>query len=223
MTAANPDLTQDVLKGVLTKTLTKLTKDVQEYERKRCNWYVSEHALVNLFVFGYLVPAFQDLPQYPFYRGDLTFMGMEVSVSQIQGPIPGQPATRKDIVFWKQPRRTRWALCDLSHKPSMGDILENSHRPLAVVEWKNIHRFQTKAGAKTVKEDHDRDVRWLRANLAAKMFDIGYAILTDQRNGEFAIRCCRLSEDTEDPLFFASGEMEKMTASKSPRPRTNRP
>jgi len=47
-------VTPDVLDSILRQTLIGLADELRS-----STWYVSEHAVINLFVFGYLVPAFQ--------------------------------------------------------------------------------------------------------------------------------------------------------------------
>src|SRR5436305_3416705 len=167
-------LTADVLDSILQNTLPELVSELGS-----SSWYVSEHAVINLFIFGHLVPAFRK-------RGcdDLTFMGMEASVLQIEKSTPCRPSTRKDMVFWKKPRSTRWKGYDLSDATKALDkfyVQEHGCKPLAVVEWKNINRFQRRSKVDKVKAEHQGDVQWLRASLRMQMLEVGYAILLDQR------------------------------------------
>jgi len=196
MPTAKQELTPGVIDSILQETLPKLLSEL-----KSSLWYVSEHAVVNLFVFGYLVPAFQKLPAFQEYGWDLTLMGMEASVLQIEKATPCKLGTRKDIVFWRQPRSTRWKGYDLLPAFDKDYVREHGCKPLAVVEWKNISRFTLKANK--VKTDHERDVEWLRDNLQMKMLDLGYAILVDQRNeGSPTLACQRITREREDKQFL---------------------
>jgi hypothetical protein len=76
--------------------------------------YRHEHQMVNLFVFGHLVPQFQRC------NLDLRQIGIEHPVRQIPHGISGKSRARKDLVIW----------------PRVSVTLFNGFQPLAVVEWK---------------------------------------------------------------------------------------
>jgi hypothetical protein len=179
-----------LLDGILRETLSELLDELRSNTH-----HVSEHAVLNLFVFGYLVPAFQK------YGWDLTLTGIEVSVLQVEKETPTRLGTRKDLVFWKQPRSTRWKGCNISLPIDEAYVREHGCKPLAVVEWKNISRFTLKP--MVVKAAHESDVKWLRTNVGKNMFDVGYAILVDQREeGSPRLHCRRLTKDGEEQFLL---------------------
>jgi hypothetical protein len=196
--ALNRDLTPDVIDGILKQTFPELVRELES-----CAFYASEHAVINLFVFGYLVPALQNSPGFRENGWDLTLVGMEVSVAQIQASERSRPRTRKDLVFWRQPRSTRFKNCDLSRCKGAAYVREHSHKPLAVIEWKNISASEKR----DIQAEHRGDLDWFRRNLGGGMLDVGYAVVIDQTRERVPQLCChRLSRSPtgleENPKFI---------------------
>jgi hypothetical protein len=188
------ELTPDVVDRILKNTLPELVRELSASA-----WYVSEHAVINLFVFGHLVPALQKLPEFLVNGWDLTLIGMEASVPQAKKEKPARPSTRKDLVFWRQPRSTRWRGCDLSQCGNADYIREHSCRPLAVVEWKNIKLGEQR----DIQAEYDANVEWFRNNLRLDMLDVGYATLIDQsKQGTARLSCHRLTKNGENARFI---------------------
>ena len=182
-------MTPDLLAGILEQTLPALVEDLRASE-----WYVSEHAVVNLFVFAHLVPAFQELGL------DLTLMGIEASVLQVEKEMPTKLSARKDLVIWHAPRTTRWKGCQISRPVDREHHRKYGCKPLAVIEWKNISRITARPN--DVESDHVADLEWLRANLSMGMIGVGYAILVDQRQERAPrLTCRRVTKDGEPQDF----------------------
>jgi hypothetical protein len=79
-------------------------------------WYVRERDVVNLFVFGHLVPKFQA-------EGlDIGQIGIEIPVQVIPQSKKAALGVYADIVVWPHKKATVWRTC----------------KPLARIEWKNI-------------------------------------------------------------------------------------
>lgn len=142
-------------------------------------WYVREHEVVNLFVFGHLIRQFQDR------NLDLGQIGIEVPVKNIPDPQNSNPkrSVGADIVVWPHRKATLWHLC----------------KPLARVEWKNISCREE--SPRLLEKQHDEDIRRLIRNRP----DVGvsYAVLTDQRGGYVQVRAKRISEGRDPEDLFA--------------------
>jgi len=77
--------------------------------------YVRERDVVNLFVFGHLVPQFQDA------KLDIGQLGIEVPVQVLPESPSEKPGVYADIAVWHHHKATAWRTC----------------KPLARIEWKN--------------------------------------------------------------------------------------
>ncbi len=161
-------ITSFLLDTILKDTLPALVDDLRS-----CDWYVREHAVVNLFVFAHLLPALQAMGMHS------TLIGIEVPVLQVEKSTPCRLGARKELVIWREPMTTLWKGCRVSYPIDSEYVRKHGRKPLAVVEWKNISRITDRP--KDVEVAHESDVDWLRSNLRAGMFDVGYAIIVDQR------------------------------------------
>jgi hypothetical protein len=177
-----------------------------------CEWYVREHEVVNLFVFGHLVPLFQH------HQLDLTSIGIEVQVLQVDSsPLKKRRyGARKDVVIWSQPKMTPFKGVDLTGMKS--DLIElrgPGQKPFAVMEWKHISRFTKRPKTVCAAEDlhsdlpcrhirceHERDKEWLRENLRGGMLRVGYAVLIDHNtHPAVTLRCRKFSSGSEEDFL----------------------
>lgn len=98
-------------------------------ELAKAPWYVREREVVNLFVFGHLIPQFQKK------NLDISQLGIEVAVQKLPKIIVAESDGAKsskqaremlgryaDIVVWPHAEATLWQTC----------------KPLVQVEWKHI-------------------------------------------------------------------------------------
>jgi hypothetical protein len=95
-------------------------------EIRTCNWYVREHELVNLFAFGYLVPAFWK------HGLDPTMIGVEFPAMQVDVSESPRFGARKDLVIWPQPRMTLRKGCDLSGISELKQLRAVGQKPLVI-------------------------------------------------------------------------------------------
>jgi hypothetical protein len=115
--------------------------------------YLHEHEVVNLFVFGHLVPLF-------IKEGiDLTQIGIEFPISKHSHELGSKPRARKDLVIWSHPGATLW----------------QGRQPLAVIEWK--HSSGRKSLQKAATE-HKSDIDWLLRN--TDRMTLGFAVLVQR-------------------------------------------
>lgn len=128
--------------------------------------YVREHEVVNLFVFGHLVPLFQR------HNLDLRQIGIEYPVSKIVERPKSKPGARKDLVIWPKVGATRW----------------NNHKPIAVVEWKHISRITPQPTE--VRKAYLKDIEWLTVN--REMMLVGFAILVERTKSGLGLECARV-------------------------------
>jgi len=180
-------ITAELLDKVLRSTLAALFADLE-----RCNWYVREHEVVNRFVFVHLIPAFQS------NNLDLALLGIESPVMQMRQHPKSKLGARKDVVIWREAGDTFLKGCDLSDGLDES-LREQACKPLAVMEWKNISRITPRPA--DVTKAHGDDIEWLRANLQGKKFDVGYAILVDQRSAPH-LTCRRMTVDAETDFLI---------------------
>lgn len=156
-------------------------------------YYVRERSVVNLFVFGHLVPKFQE-------KGlDIRQICIEEGMEKIRESEKARYGRYADIVVWLHPKATVWRTC----------------RPLAVVEWKNIScREQDGQNPSGLRVAHEGDIAVLQRN--ADLFCIGYAVLTDQRNMRLKLEYTQVSpESSRMPILecsatYATEEAEKL-------------
>jgi hypothetical protein len=137
--------------------------------------YVREHEVVNLFVFGHLVPAFVRETL------DLRQIGIEYPVQKIKATKTAKERARKDLVVW----------------PKCGATLWNQHYPLAVVEWKHISRL-TKYPNKSRRE-HEQDIGWLVEN--QDLMQVGYAVIVEHTAATLSLSCTRVQGQTLNRNF----------------------
>lgn len=180
-------------------------------------WYVREREVVNLFVFGHLIPQFQLQSE----NLDIRQLGIEVPVQKLpksiearldkpgelplnEAPVPESPKPAKqalgkyaDIVVWPHNKATLWQTC----------------KPLVHIEWKHIScRTENPS---YLEQEHADDICLLRHNRT--LVNVSYAILTEwhpfprewrmgQRDRHVKLTCKRISDAKEDPeVFFSLG------------------
>lgn len=155
------------------------------YEELRLSdCYVREHEVVNLFVFGHLVPLFQQ-------NGlDLRQIGIEYPVSKLPSSARSKPRARKDLVIW----------------PRVGATLWNGYEPLAIVEWKHI-------SAKTdrpleVREGFKKDIEWLKRN--RDKMRVGFAVLVERSSDSLTLECVRVQERAQLFLGLPIGAVARL-------------
>jgi hypothetical protein len=131
-------------------------------------WYVRERDVVNLFVFGHLVPQFRTAQM------DIRQIAIEVPVQVLPESPKEKPGVYADIVVWPHNKATVWRKC----------------KPLARIEWKNIS-CRTKKSAH-LEGEHQKNILHLRHN--SHFSSVSYALLT-VRQGEFVeIRSKRIAD-----------------------------
>jgi len=177
-----------------------------------CEWYVREHEVVNLFVFGHLVPLFLR------HQLDLTRIGIEVQVLQVDhSPLQKKKfGARKDIVIWSEAKMTPSKGVDLSvMRPCLIELRGPGQKPFAVMEWKHISRFTKRHKAVCAVEDlyskplcrhvrceHERDKDWLRENVQGGMLRVGYAVLVDHNtHPEVTLMCRKVLDGSEEDFL----------------------
>jgi hypothetical protein len=149
-------------------------------------WYIREREVVNLFVFGHLVPQFQQNGNL-----DLRQIGIEVPVQKTPESVKAKHGKYADILVWSHCKATIFRTC----------------KPLVHIEWKNIScREENRADLlRQYAKDIlflQRDRQWASAN---------YAVLTEWQDSQVKLHCTRIlaSRDPED--FFLTPLSCKMT------------
>jgi hypothetical protein len=130
---------------------------------------------VNLFVFGHLVPQFQDA------KLEIGQIGVEVPVQVLPERPNEKPSVCADIVVWHHNKATAWRTC----------------KPLARIEWKNIS-CRTKKGAH-LEGEHQKDILHLRHN--SHLSSVSYALLTARQGGIVELRCKRIAPGIADEFL----------------------
>ena len=129
-------------------------------------WYVRERDVVNLFVFGHLVPQFRTAQM------DIRQIGIEVPVQVLPESPKEKPSVYADIVVWPHNKATVWRKC----------------KPLARIEWKNISCRAKKTAH--LEGDHQKDILHLKRN--SHLASVSYALLTARQDGIVELRCKRI-------------------------------
>ncbi len=178
----------NLLDKILRESLQSLFDDL-----RCCEWYIREHEVVNLFVFGHLVPLFQH------NKLDLTRIGIEVPVLQVASSPKKKFGARKDIAIWSEAKTTPFK-CNLSGIKHLTELRGPGQKPFAVMEWKHISRFTERP--ETIRCKHERDKEWLKVNLQGGMLRVGYAVLIDHKtHPEVTLRCHRFSDGSEEDFL----------------------
>ena len=138
-------------------------------------WYVRERDVVNLFVFGHLVPQFRTAQM------DIRQIAIEVPVQVLPESPKEKPGVYADIVVWPHSRATVWRKC----------------KPLARIEWKNISCRAKKSAH--LEGQHQKDILHLKRN--SHLASVSYALLTVRQGGIVEIRCKRIATGIEDEFF----------------------
>ena len=138
-------------------------------------WYVRERDVVNLFVFGHLVPQFRTAQM------DIRQIAIEVPVQVLPESPKEKPSVYADIVVWPHSRATVWRKC----------------KPLARIEWKNIS-CRTKKAAH-LEGQHQKDILHLKRN--SHLASVSFALLTARHGGIVEIRCKRIVPGTENEFL----------------------
>jgi hypothetical protein len=184
----------DLFETILHDSLTALFRELG-----RSNWYIREHEIVNLFTFGHLVPRFQA-------RGlDLTMIGIEFPVMQVDVTEKSRFGARKDLVIWPEPLTTLWKDCELAPHMKLKDLRILGRKPFSIIEWKVVSRIHA-ADAGKQERAHERDIAWLARNLDGdiRMMTIGYAVLVTQHSGKITLKCVRVSNKPAQTSDFLS-------------------
>ena len=164
----------DTFEALFIAALEELLPDLAD-----APWYVREREVVNLFVFGHLIPQFQTR------NLDVGQISIEVPTRNIPDPenTKGKLGVSADIIVWLHKKATLWRTC----------------RPLARIEWKNIScREKT---PRELEQQHEGDIRRLNRN--QQLACLSYAVLTDQRDGQVQISGKRISEGREPEDLFS--------------------
>jgi hypothetical protein len=173
--AQDPDA---VFEEVFRAVLKSLVSDLASMP-----YYVRERSVVNLFVFGHLVPKFQE-------KGlDIRQICIEEGMQKHQDSEKARHGRYADIVVWPHQMATLWRSC----------------KPLAVIEWKNIScREKDGENPSGLRADHKKDIEFLERN--ADLISIGYAVLSDQRSMRVELECTRVSlkSSTRMPVLECS-------------------
>jgi len=144
-------------------------------------WYVREREVVNLFVFQHLIPQFQD------HDLDIRQLCIEVPVLKLR------KSTNKEL---DKPEISQPGSGGIISKPlkeprqtlgKYGDIVVWPHNKATI--W------------------HEKDICLLQHNRS--LVCVGYAVLTDWRDGHVEMRCKKISDgkDPEDFLSPTSGAL----------------
>jgi hypothetical protein len=139
--------------------------------------YVREREVVNLFVFGHLIPQFQT------EKLDIRQVGIEVPLLKSRKTAKEKLGKSADIVVWLHNKATSWRRC----------------RPLVHIEWKNISCREKNPRA--LEREHEEDVCSLTEN--REFVCVSYAVLTDWRNRRVEVRCKRIVHGKEAEDFFS--------------------
>jgi hypothetical protein len=135
-------------------------------------WYVREREVVNLFMFGHLVPQFQLQTE----NLDIGQIGIEVPVKVFPQNDDERPSVYADIAVWPHSKAGVWRTC----------------KPFARIEWKNIS-CREKSGS-DLERQHQDDIDHLRHN--CRLAFLNYAVLTSRRGGKVELRCTRIVDGT---------------------------
>ena len=131
-------------------------------------WYVRERDVVNLFVFGHLVPQFQDAEL------DIGQIGIEVPVQILPESPKEKPSAYANIVVWPHNKATAWRTC----------------KPFAQIEWKNISCRARKTDH--LERAHQKDIERLNGN--CQLASVAFALLTVRQGGFVEIRSKRIAD-----------------------------
>ena len=138
-------------------------------------WRGRENELVNLFVFGYLLPRLCP----PAGNLDPTQIGIEVAVPQLaESGKRRKSDVRKDLVLWRRARTTNWTPLE----PGVS-------RVLAVMEWKSLNNIGIRESAPRKRREHEHDVQWLQASTRLDEEMTGFAVIADLRSESFSLSC----------------------------------
>ena len=140
-------------------------------------WYVREREVVNLLVFGHLIPQMQT------EKLDIRQVGIEVPLRKSRKTAKEKLGKYADIVVWLHNRATSWRRC----------------RPLVHIEWKNISCREKNPRA--LEREHEEDICSLMEN--REFVCVSYAVLTDWRNRRVEVRCKRIVDGKEVEDFFS--------------------
>jgi hypothetical protein len=138
-------------------------------------WRGRENELINLFVFGHLLPA--ACP--PNGSVDPTQIGIEVAVPQLAdwGENP-KTNVRKDLVIRRSPRATSWT----RHEGALSPVL-------AILEWKSLNNVGVPESAPQKRREHQSDIGWLTRMTAQAAGVSGYAVFADLTSNPPVISC----------------------------------
>ena len=148
-------------------------------------WYVRERDVVNLFVFGHLIPRFQA-------EGlDIGQVGIEVPVQVLPQGKRAALGVYADIVVWPHKKATVWRTC----------------KPLARIEWKNISCRERAIW--NLKRQHQEDIEHLQHNWQQAW--LNYAVLTTRQGGKVSLQYTRIANGKSEDLapsseFVGSGD-----------------
>ncbi len=151
-------------------------------------WYVREREVVNLFVFGHLIPQFQD------EKLDIGQVGIEVPVQKFPESSKAKLGKYADIVVWLHNKATVWLTC----------------KPLVHIEWKNISCREKNPSE--LERQHKQDICDLKRD--RQFVCVSYAVLTDQRDRHVELRCTRIADGMPED-FFSSPPRLPATCSES--------
>ena len=174
---------------------------------RRFDWYIREREIVNLFAFGHMVPLFSD------HRLDLSMMGVEFPVLQIDASETSRHGAPKDFVIWSEAHTTLWKECTLSCGMDLKQLRGPGKKPFAIVEWKNVSRISNRESANKTRREHVENIKWLQSNLRGGMLTIDYAVLTTWRKtSEISLRCYRVSRDSEGEFLNLPAALSHKTS-----------
>ena len=156
------------LDSLIKSALMSFVRDLHHYRRRR-----REHEIVNLFVFGHLIPK---------SRGSsvikhLTQIGIGAAVPQLERLWGRRRKSDvcKDIVIWPEHGMTCW---DTDGEPK--------HFPLSVLEWTSLNEHERGGSLpKKKREKYAEDLKWLRDmscwTARRKLSFVGYRVFVDQK------------------------------------------
>jgi hypothetical protein len=172
-------------------------------------WYVREREVVNLFVFGHLIPQFQtenlDLGQLgievPVMKlpkpteakcgnpeeSEISQIDIGVPVPQAAKQLKEKPCKNADIVVWPHTKATVWRTC----------------KPLVHIEWKNISCREK--NPHVLQRQHEDDILLLERS--QRLVSVSYAVLTDQQDKHVSLRCVRIKDGVTQKDFFSAPKL----------------
>lgn len=135
--------------------------------------------MVSLYVFGHLLKNCRadGILRQP------TQVGIEVAVPQLENGAEHpkrKKVVRKDVVIWNNPNMTAWSPDGLIGR-----------QPIAVMEWKVIHRFNQRSRGATIR-GHAADKKWLKEKSRLLPYFIGYAVLVERTGARNQLVCARV-------------------------------